>query len=141
MMKYLHTMIRVVDLEKSLHFYTQGLGFEVVSRQDFEKDRFTLIFLQSKEDLKSHSKSSMIELTHNWDTKSYVRGDAFGHVAYQVDSIAAVQSQLKAHGYDLSWGPGAAPSGSSMIAFVDDPDGFEIELIQRDALSGDLRNG
>ena len=129
-MKYLHTMIRVVDLEKSLHFYTQGLGFEIVKRQDFEKDRFTLVFLQSKDDQKTGTKTSMIELTHNWDTQSYVRGDAYGHVAYQVDSIIEVQNQLKTNGYDLSWGPSLSPSGTSTIAFVDDPDGFEIELIQ-----------
>ena len=123
-------MIRVVDLEKSVHFYTKGLGFELVSRQDHEKDRFTLVFLQSKDDAKSNSKSAMIELTHNWDTKSYIRGDAYGHVAYQVDSIAEIQAQLKSNGYDLSWGPGLTPSGTTTMAFVDDPDGYEIELLQ-----------
>lgn len=128
MLKYLHTMIRVVDLEKSIHFYTQGLGFEVVSRSDYEKDRFTLVFLKSKSD--GGERPPMIELTHNWDTKSYTRGDAFGHVAYRVDSIDAVQAQLKQHGYDLSWGPGLTPNGKTKMAFVDDPDGYEIELLE-----------
>ena len=127
-MKYLHTMIRVVDLEKSIHFYTQGLGFELVKRNDYESDRFTLAFLKSKDD--TGDNAPMIELTHNWDTKSYIRGDAYGHVAYQVDSIDAIQANLKKHGYDLSWGPGLTPNGKTKMAFVDDPDGFEIELLQ-----------
>ena len=72
----------------------------------------------------------MIELTHNWDTQSYVRGDAYGHVAYAVDSIDDLQKQLKANGYDLSWGPGLTPSKKTKMAFVDDPDGYEIELLE-----------
>ncbi len=128
MMKYLHTMIRVVDLEKSIRFYTLGLGFELMSRQDYEKDRFTLVFLRSPDD--QGERAPMIELTHNWDTKEYVRGDAYGHVAYRVDSIDAIQSRLKQNGYDLSWGPGETPSKTSKMAFVDDPDGFEIELLE-----------
>ena len=128
MLKYLHTMIRVVDLEKSIHFYTQGLGFELMSREDHSEDRFTLVFLKSK--LDSGQQSPMIELTHNWDTLSYERGNAYGHMAYQVDSIDAVQAHLKKHGYDLSWGPGLTPSGKTKMAFVDDPDGYEIELLE-----------
>lgn len=127
-MKYLHTMIRVVNLEKSLHFYTEGLGFELVKRDDYEEDRFSLVFLKSKAD--SGENTPMIELTHNWDTPSYTRGDAYGHVAYQVDSIEAVQKRLQKHGYDLSWGPGLTPNGKTKMAFVDDPDGYEIELLQ-----------
>ncbi len=127
-MKYLHTMIRVVDLEKSIHFYTEGLEFEVVKRNDYEKDRFTLVFLKSRDD--AGENAPMIELTHNWDTKSYVRGNAYGHVAYQVDSIDAIQARLKKHGYDLSWGPGLTPNGKTKMAFVDDPDGYEIELLE-----------
>ena len=123
-------MIRVIDLEKSLHFYTQGLGFEVVSKQENEDGRFTLVFLQSKDDQKDNSNSAMIELTHNWDTKSYIHGDAYGHVAYRVDSIHQIQEQLKLHGYDLSWGPGLTPNGQKKMAFIDDPDGFEIELLE-----------
>ena len=125
-MKYLHTMIRVVDLEKSIRFYTKGLGFTLVSRDDFEKDRFTLAFLRSG----TTENEPMIELTHNWDTSSYERGNAYGHVAYEVDSIAEVQERLRKHGYDLSWGPGETPSGTRKMAFVDDPDGYEIELLE-----------
>ena len=121
-------MIRVIDLDKSIHFYTKGLGFELVSREDFDEDRFSLVFLKSKSD--TGENAPMLELTHNWDTKSYERGNAYGHVAYDVDSIDEVQTQLKANGYDLSWGPGLTPSGKRKMAFVDDPDGYEIELIQ-----------
>ena len=122
-------MIRVTDLDRSLHFYTQGLGFKVVSRQDYEKDRFSLVFLASNEDQSSQN-PPMIELTHNWDTKSYERGNAYGHTAYQVASLDEIQKQLKLHGYDLSWGPGLTPSGKTKMAFVDDPDGYEIELLE-----------
>lgn len=125
-MKYLHTMVRVVDLEKSLHFYTEGLGFTLVSRNDYPDGKFTMAFVRS-----SHSKNEpMIELTQNWDTKSYERGNAYGHVAYQVDSIAEVQERLRKHGYDLSWGPGLTPNGRRKMAFIDDPDGYEIELLE-----------
>jgi lactoylglutathione lyase len=121
-------MIRVVDLEKSIHFYREGLGFTVVSRDEYAKDRFTLVFLRAPGD--AGEDAPMIELTHNWDTKSYQRGDAYGHVAYAVDSIDEIQRRLRKHGYDLSWGPGQTPSGTRKMAFVDDPDGYEIELLE-----------
>lgn len=128
-MRYLHTMIRVVNLEKSLHFYEKGLGFKLVKKNDYEDGRFTLAFLASPADA-AQANPPMIELTHNWDTSSYTRGDAYGHVAFAVDSIASIQAQLKKHGYDLSWGPGATPDGKRKMAFVDDPDGYEIELLE-----------
>jgi lactoylglutathione lyase len=131
MLSYLHTMIRVVDLERSIHFYTRGLGFRLVSRDDYPDDRFTLAFLAANGDGDGgKGEAPMLELTHNWDTKAYVRGEAYGHVAYQVKSIAAVQARLRENGYDLSWGPGVTPSGTTKMAFVDDPDGFEIELLE-----------
>lgn len=122
-------MIRVTDLKKSMDFYTRGLGFEVESRQDYEKDRFSLVFLRQPGTSNPHP-GPMIELTWNWDTHSYTRGDAYGHVAYSVDSIADVQKRLQQNGYDLSWGPGLTPSGKTKMAFVDDPDGYEIELLE-----------
>jgi len=121
-------MIRVTDLKLSLRFYQEGLGFQLVSRQDYEKDRFTLVFLRAPGD--SRENSPLIELTHNWDTSHYNRGDGYGHVAYAVDSIAEVQTRLKKSGFDLSWGPGVTPSGKRKMAFVDDPDGYEIELLE-----------
>jgi lactoylglutathione lyase len=128
MMRYLHTMIRVRNLDKSLHFYCQGLGFEVVKRSDYEKDKFTLVFLRAPND---DGDSPQIELTYNWGKTDYTQGDAYGHTAYAVNSVAAVQERLKKNGYDLSWGPGATPSGKNVMAFVDDPDGYEIELIEK----------
>jgi lactoylglutathione lyase len=126
-MKYLHTMIRVTDLERSIHFYTEGLGFKLLSREDHAEDKFTLVFLRAPGD---SDHGPQIELTHNWETKSYDRGDAYGHMAYDVESIEKIQERLKRHGYDLSWGPGETPSGDRKMAFVDDPDGYEIELLQ-----------
>jgi lactoylglutathione lyase len=127
-MKYLHTMIRVVNLEKSLHFYREGLGFTLVKKDDYPEDKFTLAFLKAGGD--EGDAAPMIELTHNWETDRYERGNAYGHVAYQVRSIAEVRSRLKKHGYDLSWGPGETPDKRRKMAFVDDPDGYEIELLE-----------
>ena len=120
-------MLRVVDLEKSLKFYRDGLGFKVLSRSDYKDGKFTLVFLRADSDTDD---GPMIELTHNWDTDRYERGDAYGHVAYQVNSIAEIQTRLRKQGFDLSWGPGKTPSGTRSMAFVDDPDGFEIELLE-----------
>jgi lactoylglutathione lyase len=127
-MRYLHTMIRVTDLDRSLKFYREALGFSVVSRQDYTKDRFTLVFLRAPGD--QPGESPLIELTHNWDTASYERGTAFGHLAYRVESIDAIQKRLLENGFDLSWGPGLTPSGKTRMAFIDDPDGYEIELLE-----------
>jgi lactoylglutathione lyase len=128
-MRYLHTMIRVTNLERSLAFYTQGLGFSLVRRDDYEKDKFTLAFLRAPGDDDSAS-SPQIELTHNWEVEHYNRGDAYGHTAYQVESIDDIQKRLREHGFDLSWGPGKTPNGKTKMAFVDDPDGYEIELLE-----------
>jgi lactoylglutathione lyase len=126
-MKYLHTMLRVLDLEKSLKFYTDGLGFKIIKRTDYAKDKFTLVFLRADEE---NEDGPALELTHNWETKGYTRGDAYGHMAYAVESIDQVKQRLQNNGYDLSWGPGKSPNGLRQIAFVDDPDGYEIELIE-----------
>ncbi len=120
-------MLRVVNLEASLKFYCEGLGFKLMSRREHNEGRFTLAFLRAPSDADN---GPMIELTHNWDTDRYVRGEAFGHTAYEVESILEIQARLKKHGYDLSWGPGKTPSGDRSMAFVDDPDGFEIELLE-----------
>src|ERR1700677_723197 len=96
-------MIRVVDLEKSIKFYEEGLGFKVQSRNDYSEGKFTLVFLRAENDSED---GPLIELTHNWETNRDNRGDAYGHVAYKVNSIADVQKKLRNHGYDLSWGPG-----------------------------------
>ena len=120
-------MIRVTDPERSKRFYREGLGFEVESERRYEDGRFTLVFLRAPGDDRAGPK---LELTHNWETSQYERGNAYGHVAFAVASIAAVQERLKAAGYDLSWGPGKTPDGRRSMAFVDDPDGYEIELLE-----------
>ncbi len=126
-MQFLHTMVRVFDLEKSLQFY-QALGFEERRRMDHEKGRFTLVFLAPAGAL---ADGPQIELTHNWDRdKPYERGEGYGHIALGVDSMDALGERLKAHGLGFSWGPGSSPGGGKM-AFVDDPDGYEIELLER----------
>jgi lactoylglutathione lyase len=131
-MLYQHTMIRVTDLDQSLRFYCEGLGFKVIKKNEYPDGKFTLVFLQSAEDSANHSpgEGPMIELTYNWGVSQYTRGDAFGHIAFRVSSIADIQTRLKQNGYDLSWGPGKAPNGRRSIAFIDDPDGYEIELIE-----------
>jgi len=126
-MRYLHTMIRVTDLEKSLHFYTEGLGFQLVKKTDYPDGKFTLVFLRAPGD---GDNGPQIELTHNRGVEKYERGDAYGHTAYHVTSIVEIQKRLQKHGYDLSWGPGRTPDGKKGMAFIDDPDGYEIELIE-----------
>ena len=127
MLSYLHTMIRVSDLEKSLHFYSEGLGFKMVKREDHEKDRFSLVFLSADP---GTPHEPLLELTHNWDTHHYEKGTGYGHMAYAVNSIDEVQKRLQKNGYQLSWGPGMTPSETKKMAFVDDPDGYEIELLE-----------
>jgi lactoylglutathione lyase len=126
-MKFLHTKIRVTDLERSKSFYFEGLGFALVSERRYDDGRFTLAFLRAPGDGEN---GPLIELTHNWDTDRYERGDGYGHVAYAVGSIAEVKERLRSAGYDLSWGPGKTPDGRRAMAFVDDPDGYEIELLE-----------
>jgi lactoylglutathione lyase len=126
-MRYLHTMIRVRDLEKSLKFYIEGMGFKLVKKADYEKDKFTLAFLRAPLD---SDDGPQIELTYNWDTHDYQNGNAYGHVAYRVESIDEIRANLVKVGSDLSWGPGKTPDGRRKMAFVDDPDGFEIELLE-----------
>ena len=120
-------MLRVANLDLSLRFYCEGLGFRLMSRDDFSEEKFTLAFLSAPGD---SDDGPVLELTHNWDTSHYDRGNAYGHVAYAVESIEKVQTRLRTHGFDLSWGPGETPSGTRRMAFVDDPDGSEIELLE-----------
>lgn len=120
-------MIRVGDLDRSIKFYTEGLGFKLLRRSEYPDGKFTLAFLRAPGD---SDDGPAIELTYNWGTDSYERGNAYGHTAFRVASIADVQAKLKRAGYDLSWGPGGTPDGSRKMAFVDDPDGYEIELLE-----------
>ena len=126
-MRVLHTMIRVGNLERSLAFYTDVLGMRLLRRQDYTEGRFTLAFVGYGEE----SENAVIELTHNWDTTSYELGNAFGHIALAVDDAYAACDQLRAKGGKIVREAGPMMHGTTVIAFVEDPDGYKIELIQR----------
>ena len=131
-MEYLHTMVRVSDLEQSLHFYCNLLGMEEVSRRDSEKGRFTLVFLCAPGDRESAhaNKSPMLELTWNWDPEAYTDGRNFGHLAYRVENIYDLCQHLQDNGVTIN-----RPPRDGHMAFVRSPDGISIELLQKgDAL-------
>lgn len=119
-MKYLHTMVRVTDLEASLRFYCDALGLTEVSRKEIPQGRFTLVFLAAPGD-----ESAQIELTYNWDPESYTGGRNFGHVAYRVDDIYATCRRLMDHGVTIN-----RPPRDGHMAFVRSPDGISVELLQ-----------
>ncbi|WP_114766808.1 lactoylglutathione lyase [Vibrio rhodolitus] len=125
-MKFLHTMIRVADLDKSIEFYTKVLGMSVLDRFENPEYRYTLVFVGDPEQLDG----AAIELTHNWDTDSYELGNAFGHLALGSEDIYAACDKIKALGGNVTREPGPMKGGSTHIAFVKDPDGYQIELIQ-----------
>ncbi|MDR0575996.1 MAG: lactoylglutathione lyase [Candidatus Accumulibacter sp.] len=126
-MRILHTMIRVGDLERSLAFYTEILGMRLLRRQDYPGGRFTLAFVGYCDE----SEGAAIELTHNWDTASYAPGDGFGHIALSVDDAYAACAQVKAKGGKVTREAGPMKHGTTVIAFVEDPDGYKIELVQK----------
>ena len=119
-MKYLHTMVRVADIDASLAFYCQALGLAELKRYDSEEGRFTLVFLAAQGD-----ESAQVELTHNWDPENYDGGRNFGHLAYQVDNIYDTCQRLMDHGVVIN-----RPPRDGRMAFVRSPDGISIELIQ-----------
>lgn len=122
-MKYLHTMVRVSDLDASLDFYCHKLGLRQLQRRDSEQGRFTLVFLAAEGD-----DQAQIELTYNWDPEVYGEGRNFGHIAYQVDNIYAVCEQLMQKGVLIN-----RPPRDGRMAFVRSPDNISIELLQRGA--------
>ncbi len=126
-MRILHTMIRVGDLERSLAFYTGVLGMTLLRRTDYPEGRFTLAFVGYAPE----SDAAALELTHNWDTASYELGQGFGHVAVEVPDAAAACAEIKRRGGVVTREAGPMKHGTTVIAFVQDPDGYKIELIQR----------
>jgi lactoylglutathione lyase len=122
-MKYLHTMVRVSDLAKSLAFYCDALGLREVRRQDNESGRYTLVFLAAPGD-----DDAQVELTHNWDPEAYAIGRAFGHLAYAVDDIYAACQRLVEHGVTIN-----RPPRDGRMAFVRSPDSISVELLQKGA--------
>jgi len=125
-MRILHTMLRVGDLERSLKFYQEVLGMRLLSRKDYPTGKFTLAFVGYGE----NPEHAEIELTHNWDVTSYELGTAYGHIALGVDDIHKVCDQIRAAGGILTREPGPMKGGTTVIAFVQDPDGYKIELIE-----------
>ncbi len=124
-MKILHTMIRVLDLKKSICFYTDILGMKLLRKKDYPSGRFTLAFVG----FGSESNSCVLELTHNWDVENYQMGNAYGHIALGVDDIYQTCEAIKKNGGKVTREPGPMKHGKTVIAFVDDPDGYKIELI------------
>lgn len=125
-MRILHTMLRVGNLEKSLEFYCQVLGMKLLRQKDYPNGKFTLAFVGYGDE----SDNTVIELTHNWDTDSYDIGNGYGHIALGVDDIYGTCEQIRSLGGKVTREPGPMKHGSTVIAFVEDPDGYKIELIQ-----------
>ena len=126
-MRFLHTMIRVGDLGASIRFYTEVLGMTLLRQQDYPGGRFTLAFLGYGPE-ETHP---AIELTHNWDTDHYELGDGYGHIALGVEDIYATCDKIREAGGQITREPGPMKHGATVIAFITDPDGYKIELIER----------
>ena len=126
-MRMLHTMIRVGDLQRSLDFYTQVLGMKFLRKSDYPEGRFTNAFVGYDDE----SKTAVLELTHNWDTKSYDLGNGYGHVALEVEDAYKTCEEVKKRGGKVTREPGPMQHGTTVIAFVEDPDGYKIEFVQR----------
>jgi lactoylglutathione lyase len=125
-MKMLHTMIRVGNLDRSLAFYTELLGMRLLRKKDYPAGRFTLAFVGYGDE----ADHTVVELTHNWDTEHYDIGSGFGHLALGVPDIYRTCDELRAKGAKITREPGPMKHGTTEIAFVEDPDGYKIELIQ-----------
>ncbi len=127
-MRMLHTMLRVGNLERSLAFYTEVLGMTLLRKRDYEEGRFTLAFVGYGEE----SDTTVLELTHNWDTDSYELGNAYGHIAIAVEDAYQACAEIKSRGGNVVREAGPMKGGVTVIAFVEDPDGYKVELIQQD---------
>jgi lactoylglutathione lyase len=125
-MRLLHTMLRVGDLEASIRFYCDVLGMTLLRREDFPSGKFTLAFVGYG----NESDNTVIELTHNWDTSAYAIGDGYGHIAIGVDDIYGTCEKIASKGGKVVRQPGAMKHGNTVIAFVEDPSGYKVELIQ-----------
>ncbi|APV48768.1 lactoylglutathione lyase [Betaproteobacteria bacterium GR16-43] len=127
-MRMLHTMLRVGDLDKSIDFYTGVLGMKLLRRKDYPEGKFTLAFVGYGDE----ADHTVVELTHNWDTKSYEIGTGFGHLAVAVPDAYRACDDVKKRGGKVTREAGPMKHGTTVIAFVEDPDGYKIEFIQRD---------
>ncbi|ABB75912.1 lactoylglutathione lyase [Nitrosospira multiformis ATCC 25196] len=126
-MRILHAMLRVGDLEKSIAFYTDVLGMKVLRRKDYPEGRFTLAFVGYQDE----AEGTVLELTHNWDTGKYDLGTGYGHIAIEVDNAYQACEEVKKRGGKVTREAGPMKHGVTVIAFVEDPDGYKIEFIQK----------
>jgi lactoylglutathione lyase len=126
-MRLLHTMLRVGDLDRSIDFYTNVLGMKVLRRKDYPEGKFTLAFVGYDDE----AKTAVIELTHNWDTKKYDIGTGYGHIAIGVPDAKKACDAVRAKGGKVTREAGPMKHGTTVIAFVEDPDGYKIEFIER----------
>lgn len=129
-MRILHTMLRVGNLEKSIDFYTNILGMKVLRQKEYPEGKFTLAFVGYQ----NESEGAVLELTYNWGVEKYDLGTAFGHIAIEVDNVYEACEKVKALGGRVTREAGPMKHGSTVIAFVEDPDGYKIEFIQRKML-------
>lgn len=126
-MRMLHTMLRTADLEASKRFYCEALGMNVLREKDYPDGKFTLCFIGYGDE----ASNTVIELTYNWGKSDYVMGDAFGHIALGTDDIRGACEKVRNLGYKVVREPGPMKHGTTVIAFVEDPTGYKIELIER----------
>jgi len=124
-MRLLHTMLRVGDLQRSIAFYTRILGMQLLRQKDYPEGKFTLAFLGYGDE----KENTVLELTHNWDTSEYDMGNGFGHLAIEVDDVYQAADEIKLQGGKILREAGPMNAGTTIIAFVSDPDGYPIELI------------
>jgi len=124
-MRLLHTMLRVGDLQKSISFYTELLGMKLLRQKDYPDGKFTLAFVGYGDE----KDNTVIELTHNWDTENYDMGNGFGHLAIEVDDVYKATDDIRGRGGKVIRDAGPMNAGTTIIAFVEDPDGYQIELL------------
>lgn len=126
-MRILHTMLRVGNLERSIRFYTDVLGMQVLRRKDYPEGKFTLAFVGYQ----SETEGTVLELTHNWETDHYDLGTGFGHIAIEVDNAYEACEKVRNLGGRVTREAGPMKHGATVIAFIEDPDGYKIEFIQK----------
>ena len=126
-MRILHTMLRVGNLDRSIHFYTNVLGMQVLRRKDYPEGKFTLAFIGYQ----SETEGTVLELTHNWETDHYNLGTGFGHIAIEVDNAYEACEKVRNLGGRVTREAGPMKHGATVIAFIEDPDGYKIEFIQK----------
>ncbi|MXS86441.1 lactoylglutathione lyase [Nitrosomonas sp. HPC101] len=126
-MRILHTMLRVGDLERSIRFYTDVLGMQILRRKDYPEGKFTLAFVGYQ----NETEGTVLELTHNWETDHYDLGTGFGHIAIEVDNAYEACEKVRNLGGRVTREAGPMQHGTTVIAFIEDPDGYKIEFIQK----------